>query len=114
VLAFFLSDIVFDPHGESCPRCVPALLSLQRLTSNGTAPAVLAVQEGDVGKPGYPLVPKGLHLDVANDPDLEVQHSYGLSSQVGFAFIGSDGKVHRTFDGAPTDQQLRTALDALT
>ncbi len=114
VLAFYLSDIVFDVSGDSCPRCVPSLLTLQRLTSSGTDPAVLVVQEGEVGKPGYPLVPKGLHLDVANDPDLEVQHAFGLSNQVGFVFIGSDRLVHREFDKAPSDRQLRTALADLT
>lgn len=113
VLAFYMSDIVFDTSGDSCPRCVPALLALQRLTSAGTHPAVLAIQVGDVGKPGYPLIPRGLRLDVANDPDLEVQHAYGLSNQVGFVFIGSDLKVHRSFDNAPTDQQLASALDTL-
>ncbi len=113
VLAFYLSDIVFDPSGETCSGCTPALLTLQRLTSGGTDPAVLAVQEGDVGKPGHPLVPRGLHLDVAHDSGLEVQHAYGLSHQVGFVFIGSDGRVHRSFDRAPSEHQLRAALDAL-
>ena len=42
-----------------------------------------------------------------------MQHSYGLSDLVGFAFIGSDGKVHQVFNKAPTDQQLKDALDAL-
>ena len=113
VLAFFVSDLVFDIHGESCPGCVKSLLTLQRLTREGTDPKVLAIQEGDEGKPGAPLIPKGLHIEVANDPGFDVQHAYGLSEQVGFAFIGSDGKVHKLFNKAPTDQQLQDALDAL-
>jgi hypothetical protein len=92
---------------------VKSLLTLQRLTREGTDPKVLAIQEGDEGKPGAPLIPKGLHIEVANDPGFDVQHAYGLSEQVGFAFIGSDGKVHKLFNKAPTDQQLQDALDAL-
>ena len=113
VLAFFASDIVFDVHGEECGRCTPSLLALQRETGGGTSPSVLAIQVGDWGKPGYPLVPKGFRLDVANDPGGDVQHSYGLSGWVGFAFIGSDGRVRRLFDKPPTDEQLQGALDGL-
>src|SRR3954447_3301002 len=113
VLAFFVSDLTFDPKGESCHGCVQALLTLQRLTDDGTELAVLAVQEGDAGKPGYPLIPKGLRLDVVGDLGSDVQHSFGLSGQVGFAFIGSDKKVYQLFNEAPTDQQLADALHAL-
>jgi peroxiredoxin len=113
VLAFFSSSIADDPHGEECRRCTPALLTLQRETSGGAHPAVLAVQGGDRGKPGYPLVPEGVRLPVANDPGFDVEHAYGLSGQVAFAFIGSDGKVHQVIDGPGTDQQLRAALDRL-
>ena len=59
VLAFFSSDLYFD-HGELCPRCVPALLQVQHLSHHGTDPTVLAVQNGERGKPGFPLVPPGL------------------------------------------------------
>jgi hypothetical protein len=110
VLAFFASDIYFDPHGEDCRRCLPALLTVQRLTAGGTDPAVLAVQGGEEGKPGYPLIPRGLHLPVGNDPGFDVEQSYGLSSQVAFAFIGSDGTVRKEFDRPPTDAELRAAL----
>ena len=115
VLAFFSSDLVFDPNGSSCPGCVDALLSLQRLTSGGTDPKVLAVQETPFAqnKPGDPLIPNGLRLDVVNDPGLDVQHAYGLSDQIGFAFVGSDGKIHQLFNQAPTDQQVHRALNAL-
>jgi peroxiredoxin len=113
VVAFFASDIVFDPHGEECRRCTPALLALQRDTAGKTSPAVLAIQSGDEGKPGFPLVPKGVRLDVANDPAGVVSRSYGVDAWVGFAFIGSDGKVARLFDKPPSDQQLQEALDAL-
>lgn len=34
-------------------------------------------------------------------------------SNVGCVLIGSDRKVHRTFDRPPTDQQPKTGLDAL-
>lgn len=84
-----------------------------RPSDRGTDPAVLAVQEGDPGKPGYPLIPKGLQLDVVGHPGFDLQHAFGLSGQVGFAFIGSDEKVHRLFNKAPTDQQLIDALHAL-
>src|SRR4051794_7216064 len=113
VLAFFVSDLTFDPTGESCHGCVRALLGLQGLTDGGTDPAVLAVQEGDPGKPGYPLIPKGLRLPVVGDSGFDLQHSLGLSGQVGFAFIGSDKKVLRLNNKAPTDQQLSDALRAL-
>lgn len=113
VLAFFSSGIAFDPDGEECRRCTPALLTLQRETSGGTHPAVLAVQGGDRGKPGHPLVPVGLRLAVANDPGFDVEHAYGLSEQVAFAFIGADGTVLQVIDGPGTDQQLRDALDGL-
>jgi peroxiredoxin len=113
VLAFFDSSIAFDPDGDACRRCIPALLTLQRETSDGTHPAVLAIQGGDKGKPGYPQVPEGLRLRVANDPGFDVEHAYELSEQVAFAFIGSDGKVHQLIDGAATDQRLRAALDRL-
>ena len=53
VLAFFSSDLYFD-HGELCPGCVPALLLLQQLSQHGTDPTVLAVQNGERGKPGFP------------------------------------------------------------
>jgi peroxiredoxin len=113
VLAFFASDIVFDTSGEECGRCAPSLLALQRETAGGTSPSVLAIQVGEWGKPGYPLVPDGLRLDVANDPTGDVQLSYGLSGWVGFAFVGSDGTVRQLFDKPPTDRQLQEALDAL-
>ena len=113
VLAFFSSDIVYDPQGEECPRCIPALLTLQRDTSAGRRPAVLAVQGGDRGKPGHPLVPAGLRLPVANDPGFDVEHAYGLSERVAFAFIGADRGIHQVIDEAATDRQLRAALDRL-
>ena len=113
MLAFFVSDLVFDPDGSSCPGCVDALLTLQRLTADGTDPPMLAVQEGNTGKPGFPLIPKGLTVDVVNDPDQDLARAYGLSDQVGFAFITADHKVHETFDEAPTDEQLQVAVDAL-
>jgi peroxiredoxin len=112
VLAFFSSDLAFGD--EDCAGCLDALAALTQLTHGGTNPAVLAVQDGEEGKPGYPLIPKGLHVDVVvNDPASDVQHAYGLDGQVGFAFIGADGKVHQVFNKAPTDQQLKDAVDAI-
>ena len=113
VIEFFSSDLGFDPEGETCHGCVASMLTLQRLTEGGTSPRVLAVQGGEAGKPGFPLIPQGLRVDVVNDPDSDVQHSYGLSDLVGFAFIGSDGLIHQVFDKAATDQQLKDALHAL-
>ena len=113
VLAFFASDLAFDTTGETCHGCVHSLLTLQRLTDGGTDPAVLAIQEGEVGKPGLPLVPDGLEVDVVNDSGLDVQHSYGLSELIGFVFIGSDGRVQHAFDRALSDHELSEALDEL-
>ena len=113
VLAFFSSDLAFA-ETRTAPDVWTRCMALTQLTDDGTNPAVLAVQDGEEGKPGYPLIPKGLDVDVVvNDPDSDVQHSYGLSDQVGFAFIGADGKVHQVFNKAPTDQQLKDAVDAL-
>ena len=113
VLAFFSSDIYFDQQGEECRRCLPALLDLQRLSSGGTRPAVLAVQEGEEGKPGYPLIPDGLRLPVGNDPGFDVARSYGVENQVAFALIGSDGTVHQVIDRAPSTRDLEHALTVL-
>ena len=113
VLAFFTSELYFDP-GDACPGCLRALLTLQRLTDNGSHPAVLAIQTGeDQSKPGYKLSLPGVRLDVALDPGFDVESAYGLEEQVAFAFVGSDGKVHRTFDKAPTDTQIRAAIAEL-
>ena len=110
VLAFFMSDLTFSDSTEF-PRELGSLQALEKLTSGGTDPAVLAIQGGEEGKPGYPLIPKGLTFTVVNDPGFDVQHAYGLSNQVGYAFIGSDGIVHQVFDEPPTEQQLQDALN---
>lgn len=113
VLAFFASDLFFDTSGDVCPGCLKSLITLQKLTNNGKTPSVLAVQVGLKGKPGYPLVPPGLTLRVANDPSPTLQNSLGLSKTVGFAFVGSDGKVTVTYDRAATQQELERSLAAL-
>jgi peroxiredoxin len=112
VLAFFASDLAFSSETDS-PHELGSLRSLDRLTSAGTEPAVLGIQGGDQGKPGLPLIPKNMPYTIVNDPGLDVQHAYGLSNQVGYALIGSDGKVHQVFDNPPTDQRLQEALDKL-
>ena len=112
VLAFFMSDLTFSNPTES-PREFGSLKALKKLTSGGTDPVVLAIQGGDEGKPGYPLIPKGMSFTVVNDPGFDVQHAYGLGNQVGYAFVGSDGTVHQVFDDPPTEQQLRDALSKL-
>ena len=112
VLAFFSSDLYFD-HGELCPRCVPALLQVQRLSHHGTDPTVLAVQNGERGKPGFPLVPAGVRLRIANDPDIALQHAYGLTHEVGFAFVGSDGTIRAVIDHPATSTEISDALSKL-
>lgn len=112
VLAFFVSDLTFSNPTES-PRELGSLRALDKLTAGGTDPAVLAIQGGQEGKPGYPLIPKGLTFPVVNDPDFDVQHAYGLDNEVGYAFINSDGTVQRVFNEPPTAQQLQDALDEL-
>ena len=112
VLAFFSSDLYFD-HGEVCRRCVPALLDIQQRSHGGKDPAVLAVQNGERGKPGFPLVPAGLRLQVANDPKSALQHAYGLSHLVGFAFIGSDGSIHEVIDHPASSKEISDALSTL-
>ncbi len=112
VLAFFSSDLYFD-HGELCPRCVPALLLVQQLSHHGTDPTVLAVQNGERGKPGFPLVPAGLRLRIANDPDTALQHAYGLTHEVGFAFVGSDGTIGQSSTTRPSSTEISDALSTL-
>ena len=112
VLAFFRSDLYFD-HGELCPRCVPALLLVQQLSHRGTDPTVLAVQNGERGKPGFPLVPPGLRLRIANDPDTALQHAYGLTHEVGFAFVGSDGTIRAVIDHPASSNEISDALSTL-
>jgi peroxiredoxin len=112
VLAFFSSDLYFD-HGELCPRCVPALLLAQQLSHRGTDPMVLAVQNGERGKPGFPLVPPGLTLPIANDPDTALQHAYGLTHEVGFAFVGSDGTIRTVIDHPASSKEISDALSTL-
>jgi len=112
VLAFFSSDLYFD-HGELCPRCVAALLQVQHLSHQGNAPTVLAVQNGARGKPGFPLVPPGLRLRVANDPDTALQHAYGLTHEVGFAFVGSDETIRAVIDLPASSNEISDALSTL-
>jgi cytochrome oxidase Cu insertion factor (SCO1/SenC/PrrC family) len=112
VLAFFSSDLYFD-HGELCPRCVHTLLLVQQLSHHGTDPTVLAVQNGERGKPGFPLVPAGLRLPIANDPDTALQHAYGLTHEVGFAFVGSDGTIRAVLDHPASSNEISDALSAL-
>ena len=112
VLAFFSSDLYYD-HGEICPRCVPALLLAQQLSHHGTDPTVLAVQNGERGKPGLPLVPAGLTLRIANDPDTALQHAYGLTHEVGFAFVGSEGAIRAVIDHPATSTEISDALSKL-
>ena len=112
VLAFFSSDLYFD-HGELCPRCVPALRLVQQLSHHGTDPTVLAVQNGERGKPGFPLVPTGLRLRIANDPSSALQHAYGLTHEVGFAFVGSDGTIRAVIDHPASSNEISDALSTL-
>jgi peroxiredoxin len=112
VLAFFSSDLYFD-QGELCPRCVPALHLVQQLSHHGTDPTVLAVQNGERGKPGFPLVPGGLRLRVANDPDTALQHAYGLTHEIGFAFVGSDGTIRAVIDHPASRNEISDALSTL-
>ena len=111
MLAFFSSDLAFVKV-RTAPD-VWTSMALTQLTHDGTNPAVLAVQDGEEGKPGYPLIPKGLDVDVVNDPDSDVQHSYGLSGQVGFAFIGADGQGASGLRQGTHHEQLKDAVDAI-
>ena len=92
---------------------MPALLLAQQLSHHGTDPTVLAVQNGERGKPGVPLVPAGLRLRIANDPDTSLQHAYGLTHEVGFAFVGSDGTIQTVIDHPATSTELSDALSTL-
>lgn len=112
VLAFFRSDTYWESP-DSCTGCLSALKALQELTVNGTKPAVLAVQVGDKGKPGFPLVPPGVGLPIANDPKPDLQNALGLSNELAMAFVGADGTVKVSYDSAPTTAQLRQALAAI-
>ena len=67
VLAFFSSDLAF---GTRTALDVWTPMALTQLTHDGTNPAVLAVQTEKQAKPGYPLIPKSLDVDVVvNHPD---------------------------------------------
>lgn len=113
VLAFFNSDTYWDSP-DSCPGCLSALKTLQGMTRNGTTPPVLAVQVGEKGKPGFPLVPPGVTLPIANAPTPELRNALGLSNQLAMAFVGPDGTVKVSYDTAPTPAQLKQALDAIS
>lgn len=91
----------------------PALLQIQQLSHRGTDPTVLAVQNGERGKPGFPLVPPGLRLRVANDPDTALQHAYGLTHEVGFAFVGPDATIRAVIDHPATSNEIADALSTL-
>jgi hypothetical protein len=110
VLAFFSSHLAFDESGDAFPGYRDALLTLQTLTSNGTKPRVLAVQEGSLGKPGHPLVVPGLTLTLAHEETQVVQGSFALAS---FVFVRSDGTIAASYDRAPTKQQITQRLAAL-
>jgi hypothetical protein len=110
VLAFFSSDLVFDENGEVFPGSREALLTLQSLTSNGTKPRVLAVQEGSLGKPGYPFVVPGLTLPLAHEETPTVNGLFALAS---FVFVRADGTIAASYDRPPTKQQLTQSVAAL-
>ena len=74
---------------------------------------MLAVQNGERGKPGFPLVPAGLRLRIANDPDTSLQHAYGLTHEVGFAFVGSDGTIREIIDHPASSNEISEALSTL-
>jgi hypothetical protein len=110
VLAFFPADLAFDESGEVFPGSRDALLTLQTLTSNGTKPRVLAVQEGSLGKPGDPLVVPGLTLPLAHEETPTVN---GLFAMASFVFVRADGTVSASFSRVPTKQELTQSLAAL-
>ncbi len=110
VLAFFPSDLAFDESGDAFPGARDALLTLQTLTSNGAKPRVLAVQEGILGKPGYPLVVPGLTLPRAHEETPTVNGLFGMAS---FVFVRADGTIAASFNRVPTKQQLTQSLAAL-
>lgn len=113
VLAFFSSDLYFDPNGEDCPRCLDALLSLQAQTSHETQPRVLGVQVGDRGKPGLPFVPRGITLPLAHEQTPLVKHSFGLTGMVGIVFVDSNGTIAASYNRAPTTKQITDSLQAI-
>lgn len=112
VLAFFNSDTYWDSP-DSCAGCLSALKTLQQMTTNGTTPPVLAVQVGERGKPGLPLVPPGVTLPIANDPTPTLRNALGLTKQLTMAFVGKDGAVKVSYNSAPTPAQLRQALASI-
>ena len=108
-----------QPSNDSL-RLWGAVSALRARTAPGTAaqpsrtdPTVVAVQNGERGKPGFPLVPAGLRLRIANDPDTALQHAYGLTHEVGFAFVGSDGTIQTVIDHPATSTELSDALSTL-
>jgi hypothetical protein len=59
------------------------------------------------------LVPGGLRLRVANDPDTALQHAYGLTHEIGFAFVGSDGTIRAVIDHPASRNEISDALSTL-
>ncbi|TCM48754.1 hypothetical protein EV648_10318 [Kribbella sp. VKM Ac-2568] len=110
VLAFFPSDLAFDESGDAFPGHREALLKLQTLSDNGTKPRVLAVQEGSLGKPGYPLAVPGLTLPLAHEDTPTVNGLFALAS---FAFVGADSTIVASYNRVPTEQELTQSLAAL-
>ena len=63
--------------------------------------------------PGSPWYPPGLRLRIANDPDTALQHAYGLTHEVGFAFVGSDGTIRSVIDHPASSTEISDALSTL-
>ena len=107
VLAFFGESVLWDPN----PPEVGSLRQLDELTAGGTSPAVLGVlitTGGFVDKGGL-FASKGWHFRIAYD-DSRVQHKFGFSDQLDFAFINADGAISALFSGVMGKSGLQAAL----
>ena len=107
VLAFFGEGVLWDPNAPE----VGSLRQLDELTAGGTSPAVLGVlitAGGFVDKGGL-FASKGWHFRIAYD-DSRVQHKFGFSDQLDFAFINADGTISALFSGVMNKSGLQAAL----
>jgi hypothetical protein len=110
VLAFFDGGILFDPEGPQ----TSSLRRLDELTAGGTTPTVLGVliTASDFVDKGGLFKRKGWHFRIASDGG-RLQHKFGFSDLLDFAFINGDGAISALHSGDMSKSQLQTALARL-
>lgn len=110
VVAFFSENLLFGVDGPEAA----SLRSLDNLTNAGTTPKVLGVLEtaSDFVDKGGIFTGKGWHFAVSYE-NSRVQHQFGFTDQLDFAFVNSDGTISALHSGAMGGADLRAALGNL-